>query len=107
VRSEPDPAAAVLAALARGTKVEVFEDPIGWDRIDPVESHWVKGSFLKGFASDAPNPSTPEEQLGLAGRVPIPGFAILSRHLDLRTLTMFPTRRLGYDWWKIGVVLGY
>jgi len=47
VRSEPDPSGAILAALARGTKVQVFEERTGWDRIDPIESHWVKGSFLQ------------------------------------------------------------
>jgi len=47
VRSEPDPSSAILAALARGTKLQVFEERVGWDRIDAVESHWVKGSFLQ------------------------------------------------------------
>jgi hypothetical protein len=47
VRSEPDPSSGILAALARGTKVQVFEERNGWDRIDPLEPHWVKGSFLE------------------------------------------------------------
>ncbi len=47
VRSEPDPSSGMLAALARGTKVQVFEERNGWARIDPTESHWVKGSFLQ------------------------------------------------------------
>jgi len=47
VRSEPDPSSGILAALARGTKVQVFEERNGWDRIDPLDSHWVKGSFLR------------------------------------------------------------
>jgi hypothetical protein len=47
VRSEPDPSSPILAALARGASVQVFEERNGWDRIDPIESHWVKGSFLK------------------------------------------------------------
>jgi len=47
VRSEPDPSSAILAALARGANVQVFEKRNGWDRIDPIESHWVKGSFLR------------------------------------------------------------
>src|SRR5262249_4046274 len=46
VRSEPDPSSPVLATLDRGTAVQVFEVRNGWDRIDQVESHWVKGSFL-------------------------------------------------------------
>ncbi|HWZ44027.1 MAG TPA: SH3 domain-containing protein [Candidatus Saccharimonadales bacterium] len=47
VRSEPNATSPILAALARGAGVQVFEERDGWERIDPIESHWVKGSFLR------------------------------------------------------------